>query len=96
MHDHGGTTPVIAKHDFADGDDVPGVFIALGPNIRRDVRMFGLPISVFDVTPTILSIYGIDPPKNMKGRILAEIFGKRGSEQSIAGVGMGLGGRSDH
>lgn len=96
MHDHGGTTPVIAKHDFADGDDVPGVFIALGPNIRRDVRMFGLPISVFDVTPTILSIYGIDPPKNMKGRILTEIFEKRGSEQSIAGVGMGLGGRSDH
>src|SRR5215471_15900200 len=28
----GRATPVIAKHDFADGDDVPGVFIALGPN----------------------------------------------------------------
>ena len=96
MHDHGGTTPVIAKHDFADGDDVPGVFIAVGPNIRRDVRMFGLPISVFDVTPTILSIYGIEPPNNMKGRILDEIFEKRGPKQSTANAGMELGERSDH
>src|SRR5499425_1300614 len=73
MHDHGGTTPIIAKHDFADGDDVPGVFIASGPNIRRDIRLFGLPISVFDITPTMLSIYGIEAPKNMRGRILTEI-----------------------
>ena len=26
------TTPVVAKHDFADGDDVPGSFFAMGPN----------------------------------------------------------------
>jgi hypothetical protein len=26
--DHEKTTPVIAKHDFADGDDVPGSFFA--------------------------------------------------------------------
>jgi len=29
--DHEKTTPVIAKHDFADGDDVPGSFFAMGP-----------------------------------------------------------------
>ena len=29
--DHEKTAPVIAKHDFADGDDVPGSFSSLGP-----------------------------------------------------------------
>jgi hypothetical protein len=27
--DHEKTTPIIAKHDFADGDDVPGSFFAV-------------------------------------------------------------------
>src|SRR6266851_5202290 len=31
--DHEKTAPVIAKHDFADGDDVPGSFFAMGPGI---------------------------------------------------------------
>lgn len=75
-HDHG-TTPVIAKHDFADADDVPGVFIAVGPTIRRDVRLLGFPISVFDVAPTILSLYGIEAPKSMRGRVMTELFEKR-------------------
>ena len=52
--DHEKTTPVIAKHDFADGDDVPGSFFAMGPGIKH--------------------IYGIEQPKQMRGRILTEIF----------------------
>jgi predicted AlkP superfamily phosphohydrolase/phosphomutase len=73
-HDHGGNTPIIAKHDFEDGDDVPGVFIAIGPNIKRDVRLMGFTVSVFDIAPTILSLYGIPRPTQMKGRVLSEIF----------------------
>jgi predicted AlkP superfamily phosphohydrolase/phosphomutase len=75
MHmDHGGTTPVIAKHDFADGDDVPGSFIFAGPNIKHDVRVMGFNATVFDIAPTILHLYGIKQPPQMKGRVLAEIF----------------------
>ncbi len=37
--DHEKTTPVIAKHDFADGDDVPGSFFAMGPGIKHDLRL---------------------------------------------------------
>ncbi len=73
-HDHGGTAPIVAKHDFEDGDDVPGVFIAMGPNIRRDVRLMGFGATVFDVAPTILSLYRIPIPKQMRGRVLREIF----------------------
>lgn len=72
--DHGGTTPIIAKHDFEDGDDVPGVFIAMGPGIKKGVHVTGLPVSVFDIAPTILHIYGIARPSQMKGRVLTEIF----------------------
>jgi predicted AlkP superfamily phosphohydrolase/phosphomutase len=75
MHmDHGGTTPVIAKHDFADGDDVPGAFIAMGPGINHDKRLLGFQATVFDIAPTILRIYGIEQPKQMQGHVLTEIF----------------------
>jgi predicted AlkP superfamily phosphohydrolase/phosphomutase len=73
-HDHGGNTPIIAKHDFEDGDDVPGIFIAIGPNIKRDVRLMGFTVSVFDIAPTILNLYGIPQPTQMKGHVLSEIF----------------------
>src|SRR5215468_9159556 len=74
--DHEKTTPVIAKHDFADGDDVPGSFFAMGPGIKHDLRLMGFEASVYDVAPTILHIYGIEQPKQMRGRVLTEIFEK--------------------
>ena len=73
-HGHDQATPIIAHHDFEDGDDVPGFFAAMGPNIKRSERLMGLPASVFDLAPTILSLYGIATPPQMKGRILKEIF----------------------
>jgi predicted AlkP superfamily phosphohydrolase/phosphomutase len=74
--DHEKTTPVIAKHDFADGDEVPGSFIAMGPGIQRDLRLMGLAASVYDIAPTILHLYGIQQPPQMRGRVLNEIFVK--------------------
>ncbi len=72
--DHEKTTPVIAKHDFADGDDVPGSFFAMGPGIKHDLRLMGFEASVYDVAPTILHIYGIDQPPQMHGHVLTQIF----------------------
>jgi predicted AlkP superfamily phosphohydrolase/phosphomutase len=75
MHmDHEKTTPVIAKHDFADGDEVPGSFFAMGPTIRKDMRLMGLEASVYDIAPTILHLYGIEQPKQMHGHVLTQIF----------------------
>ena len=74
--DHAGTTPVIAKHDYDDGDEVPGTFAIMGPGIKRGVQINGLQISVFDIAPTILNLYGIQPPVQMQGRVLTEIFTK--------------------
>jgi predicted AlkP superfamily phosphohydrolase/phosphomutase len=72
--DHEKTTPVIAKHDFADGDDVPGSFMAMGPGIKHDQRLMGFEASVYDITPTILHIYGIEQPTQMRGHVLTELF----------------------
>lgn len=73
--DHEKTTPVIAKHDFADGDDVPGSFFVMGPSIKTDFRLMGLGASVYDIAPTILHLYGLEQPKQMRGHVLKEIFG---------------------
>jgi predicted AlkP superfamily phosphohydrolase/phosphomutase len=81
--DHEKTTPVIAKHDFADGDDVPGSFFAMGPGIKHDLRLMGFEASVYDVTPTILHIYGIEQPKQMRGHVLSEIFEKSQNEVAM-------------
>lgn len=80
--DHEKTTPVIAKHDFADGDDVPGSIIAMGPGIKHDLRLMGFEASVYDVAPTILHIYGIEQPKQMRGHVLTQIFEE--SEKKVA------------
>jgi predicted AlkP superfamily phosphohydrolase/phosphomutase len=80
--DHEKTTPVIAKHDFADGDDVPGSFFAMGPGIKHDMRLMGFEASVYDIAPTILHIYGIEQPEQMRGHVLTEIF--QGGESKVA------------
>lgn len=80
--DHEKTTPVIAKHDFADGDDVPGSFFAMGPGIKHDLRLMGFEASVYDITPTILHIYGIPQPEQMRGHALTEIF--EGGDSKVA------------
>jgi hypothetical protein len=33
--DHGGITPIIAKPDFEDGNDVPGLLVAMGPGDQK-------------------------------------------------------------
>jgi predicted AlkP superfamily phosphohydrolase/phosphomutase len=86
IHQHDAKTPIIAHHDFADGDDVPGLFIAAGPNVKKDQRLMGLPISVFDIAPTILHLYGIQKPAQMRGRVMTEIFEQTPGTSSSASV----------
>jgi predicted AlkP superfamily phosphohydrolase/phosphomutase len=71
---HASMNTIIAHHDFVDGDDVPGIFVAMGPGIRHGERVMGLQMNVLDIAPTILSIYGVPVPAQMKGRVLSEIF----------------------
>lgn len=61
---------------FLDGvggshDKLNGTFIAWGPGIKGNNE---LNAKMYDVTPTILHIFGTPVPKDMDGRVLKEIF----------------------
>jgi predicted AlkP superfamily phosphohydrolase/phosphomutase len=43
----------------------------------------GFAVSVFDIAPTILSLYGIPQPAQMKGHVLTEIFDVPGSQAAV-------------
>ncbi len=47
-----------------------------------DLRLMGFEASVYDITPTILSLYGIEAPKQMHGHVLTQIF--EGSKDVVA------------
>ncbi len=42
--------------------------------IKKGEHILGLQISVYDIAPTLLHLYGIPVPSQMKGRVLKEIF----------------------
>jgi hypothetical protein len=49
-------------------------WFAMGPGIKHGLRLTGFEASVYDVAPTILQIYHLGPPKQMRGHVLDEIF----------------------
>jgi predicted AlkP superfamily phosphohydrolase/phosphomutase/tetratricopeptide (TPR) repeat protein len=49
-----------------------GVFLARGPNIEADERIFGG--TLLDIAPTILAMFGLPIGNDMDGRVLSEIF----------------------
>jgi len=54
----------------------------MSPGIKHDLRLMGFEVSVYDLAPTILHIYGIEQPAQMRGRVLSEIF--ENSDKAIA------------
>ena len=67
--------------EFLEGSDGShrkdnGTFIAWGPDIKKN---FEKNAKIYDVTPTILHMFGISIPKDMDGMVLKGIF-KEGSE----------------
>ncbi|MEQ1904090.1 MAG: alkaline phosphatase family protein [Pirellulaceae bacterium] len=49
-----------------------GIFVANGPDIKEDELVFGA--SLLDVTPTILSLFGLPVGRDMDGRALTSIY----------------------
>ncbi|PHS68448.1 MAG: hypothetical protein COB12_00945 [Flavobacterium sp.] len=49
-----------------------GIFVASGPNIKKNEKIFGL--SLIDVAPTILYHYGLPVGKDMDGKIILDMF----------------------
>jgi len=61
-----------------------GAFVACGPHIaKRGVEIENL--SVYDIAPTILHLFGLPIPRDLDGRVVTEIF-EEGSEPAARRV----------
>jgi predicted AlkP superfamily phosphohydrolase/phosphomutase/tetratricopeptide (TPR) repeat protein len=49
-----------------------GIFVAAGPNIKKNEKIFGL--GLIDVAPTLLHMYGLPIGKDMDGKVALDIF----------------------
>jgi len=86
----GTSVVVLSDHGFRVGDERPraeatvdlhgahldhdplGVWVASGPLFRRGGNVEGA--TVLDVAPTLLHALGLEVPRSMDGRVLAEVF----------------------
>lgn len=62
------------SNDWQAGNYRYGIFIAYGPDIRCISDLSN--IQIVDVAPTILKLMGVEPPEDMDGRVLHEVFEK--------------------
>lgn len=49
-----------------------GIFVLRGPGIRKDERIYGA--SILDVTPTVLTLFGLPVARDMDGNALVNCF----------------------
>ncbi|WP_339634225.1 alkaline phosphatase family protein [Bizionia echini] len=49
-----------------------GMFVAAGPNIKKNEKVFGL--GLIDIAPTLLHMFGLPVGKDMDGKIALDIF----------------------
>ncbi len=62
--------PLSARHTGTHRPN--GIFLAYGPGIRRGFKIRR--VSIYDVAPTILHMFGLPIPGDMDGRVLMDIF----------------------
>jgi len=58
-----------------------GVFVAAGPNIKRNEKVFGL--GLIDIAPTILHMFNLPIGKDMDGKVALDIFEKQSKPKYI-------------
>lgn len=49
-----------------------GIFVMRGPGIRKGAEISGA--SVIDITPTLLTLYGLPVGRDMEGKVLTQVF----------------------
>ncbi|MCC6262936.1 MAG: alkaline phosphatase family protein [Bryobacterales bacterium] len=66
QHGHGGLNPYVTH----------STLLAVGPDFAQGQEI-EVPAGNTDITPTVLTLEGIAPPRNLDGRVLGEAFRKR-------------------
>lgn len=76
---------VVSPRAHADGTHRPnGVFMAWGPGVVEGVK--AEPLSLLDITPTILHLLDLAIPKELEGRLPAEILREQPVRKVLAGA----------
>ena len=52
-----------------------GIFVAKGPGIKRDDRIYGA--NLLDICPTLLHLFGLPVGEDMDGKVLLDIYEKK-------------------
>ena len=52
-----------------------GIFVAKGPGIRKDDRIYGA--NLLDICPTLLHLFGLPVGEDMDGKVLLDIYEKK-------------------
>lgn len=78
--DHGGLGH--GQHNYQELLHVP--LVIAGPGIES--RRLKTPVSLIDLTPTILDLAGLEPPGDLPGRSLAAVLRSRRKEPAVAPV----------
>jgi tetratricopeptide (TPR) repeat protein len=55
-----------------------GIFVAKGPGIKKDERIYGT--NLLDVCPTLLHLFGLAVGEDMDGKVLLDIYEKKPAE----------------
>jgi len=55
-----------------------GIFVAKGPGIKKDQRVFGL--SLLDICPTLLHLFDLPVGEDMDGKVITDIYEKPARE----------------
>ncbi len=58
-----------------------GLFCAAGPGLKQDERVYGA--SILDVTPTVLTLFGLPVGEDMDGRVMIDAFEQSPTIQRI-------------
>ncbi len=59
-----------------------GIFVAHGPGIRAGVNVTDA--RIIDLAPTVLSLFGLETPADMDGRVLREVLETRAVPRAVA------------
>ena len=73
-----GAGPAVSHRPF-------GVICMAGPHIRQDERIYGA--TLLDITPTVLTLLGLQVGDDMDGRVLVEAFGETSGSRNHSQLG---------
>ncbi|MFO7865837.1 MAG: alkaline phosphatase family protein [Candidatus Aminicenantes bacterium] len=75
VSDHGFNFSTAGYNHYDTPEIAHGIIIISGPNVKPGSRLNNA--SIFDLTPTLLSLYGIPLGEDMDGKVIQDAFSRR-------------------